>query len=169
MKILWLLAAVSLLVSTAFAQDSPRLEASLNYSYMRFNPENSNVINSFSLNGGGGAFSYFFNSMVGIKAEVEGYGSQTRHFNFTNTAFCKTEGGVCTGSAQANLFTYNVGPVGPWLPASAIPEHAREIECSQINANPKRPVPALRAAMAPLDLPKQGCSASQNVLSTIQA
>ena len=111
MKILRLLAAISVLVSTAFAQDSPRFEASLNYSYMRFNPENSNVINSFSLNGGGGAFSYLFNSMVGIKAEFEGYGSQTRHFNFTNTAFCNTEGGVCTGSAQANLFTYNVGPV----------------------------------------------------------
>jgi hypothetical protein len=49
--------------------------------------------------------------MIGIKAEFEGYGSQTRNFNFTNTAFCNTEGGVCTGAASANLFTYNVGPV----------------------------------------------------------
>jgi hypothetical protein len=110
MKKLILVGLVVLLGSVAFAQD-PKAEVSINYSYMRFNPENSNVINSFSLNGGGGAFSYFFNSMIGIKAEFEGYGSQTRNFNFTNTAFCNTEGGVCTGSAQGNLFTYNVGPV----------------------------------------------------------
>ena len=110
MKKLILVGLVVLLGSVAFAQD-PKAEVSINYSYMRFNPENSNLINSFSLNGGGGAFSYFFNSMIGIKAEFEGYGSQTRNFNFTNTAFCNTEGGVCTGSAQGNLFTYNVGPV----------------------------------------------------------
>jgi hypothetical protein len=110
MKKLILVGLVVLLGSVAFAQD-PKAEVSINYSYMPFNPENSNLINSFSLNGGGGAFSYFFNSMIGIKAEFEGYGSQTRNFNFTNTAFCNTEGGVCTGSAQGNLFTYNVGPV----------------------------------------------------------
>ena len=106
MKTLILAGLVVLFGSVAFAQDTPKAEVSLNYSYMRFNPQNSNVINSFSLNGGGGAFSYFFNSMIGIKAEFEGHGSQTRNFNFTNTAFCN---GVCTGSAQGNLFTYNVG------------------------------------------------------------
>jgi hypothetical protein len=111
MKKLILAGLVVLFGSVAFAQDTPKAEVSVNYSYMRFNPENSSVINSFSLNGGGGAFSYFFNSMIGIKAEFEGYGSQTRNFNFTNTAFCNTEGGVCTGAASANLFTYNVGPV----------------------------------------------------------
>ena len=120
MKKLVLAGLVVLFGSVAFAQVTPKAEVSVNYSYMRFNPENSNVINSFSLNGGGGAFSYFFNSMIGIKGEFEGYGSQTRNFNFTNTSICNTgdariaEGGttgVCTGSASANLFTYNVGPV----------------------------------------------------------
>ena len=111
MKKLILTGLVVLFGSVVFAQDTPKAEVSVNYSYMRFNPENSSVINSFSLNGGGGAFSYFFNSMIGIKAEFEGYGSQTRNFNFTNTAFCNTEGGVCIGAASANLFTYNVGPV----------------------------------------------------------
>jgi len=111
MKKLTLVGLVVLLGSVAFAQDTPNAEVSINYSYMRFNPENSNVINSFSLNGGGGAFSYFFTSIIGIKAEFEGYGSQTRNFNFTNTTFCNIEGGVRTGSAQGNLFTYNVGPV----------------------------------------------------------
>jgi hypothetical protein len=111
MKKLILAGLVVLFGSVAFAQDTPKAEVSVNYSYMRFNPENSNIVNSFSLNGGGGAFTYFFNNFVGLKAEFEGYGSQSRNFNFTNTAFCNTEGGVCTGSVQANLFTYNVGPV----------------------------------------------------------
>jgi len=85
--------------SAAFAQSDTKAEVSGNYSYMRFNPENSNVISSFSLNGGGGAFSYFFTDMIGIKAEFEGYGSTTRTVVATGT------------SVQANLFTYNVGPV----------------------------------------------------------
>jgi hypothetical protein len=114
MKKLILAGLVVLFGSVAFAQDTPKAEVSINYSYMRFNPENSSIINSFSLNGGGGAFSYFFNSIIGVKVEFEGYGSQTRNFNFTNTSFCNPPGapvGVCTGSAQGNLFTYNVGPV----------------------------------------------------------
>jgi hypothetical protein len=90
--------------SIAFAQD-PKAEVSLNYSYMRFNPENNSVINSFSLNGGGGALSYFFNSMIGIKAKFEGYESQTRNFNFTNTTFCNGEG-TRTGAVQGNLFSF---------------------------------------------------------------
>jgi hypothetical protein len=118
MKKLILVGLVVLSCSAAFAQDTPKAEVSINYSYMRFNPQNSNVINSFSLNGGGGAFSYFFNSMIGIKAEFEGYGSQTRNFNFTNTSFCNTDDariaeggttGVCTGAASANLFTTTWG------------------------------------------------------------
>jgi opacity protein-like surface antigen len=109
-KNLLLVGLAFLFGSVALAQESPKAEVSVNYSYMRFNPENSSVINSFSLNGGGGAFSYFFNSMIGIKAEFEGYGSQTRNFNFTNTTICAGEG-TCTGAVQGNLFTYNVGPV----------------------------------------------------------
>ena len=55
MKKLILVGLVVLLGSVAFAQDTPKAEVSLNYSHMRFNPENSSVINSFSLNGGGGS------------------------------------------------------------------------------------------------------------------
>jgi hypothetical protein len=99
MKKAFLLGFVLLLGSVAFAQSDTKMEVSVNYSYMRFNPQNSNIISSFSLNGGGGAFSYFFTDVIGIKAEFEGYGSTTRTLAATGT------------NVQANLFTYNVGPV----------------------------------------------------------
>ena len=99
MKKAFLIGFVLLFGSAAFAQSDTKMEVSANYSYMRFNPQNSNIISSFSLNGGGGAFSYFFTDMIGIKAEFEGYGSTTRTLVATGT------------NVQANLFTYNVGPV----------------------------------------------------------
>jgi hypothetical protein len=99
MKKAFLIGFVLLFGSAAFAQSDTKMEVSGNYSYMRFNPQNSNIISSFSLNGGGGAFSYFFTDMIGIKAEFEGYGSTTRTLVATGT------------NVQANLFTYNVGPV----------------------------------------------------------
>jgi hypothetical protein len=99
MKKALLLGFVLLFGSATFGQSDTKVEVSANYSYMRFNPQNSNIISSFSLNGGGGAFSYFFTDMIGIKAEFEGYGSTTRTLVATGT------------NVQANLFTYNVGPV----------------------------------------------------------
>jgi hypothetical protein len=84
--------------SVAFAQDAPKVEVTGNYSYMRFNPENSNIIAPFSMNGGGLSGVYFFNKSIGIKAEFEGYGSTTRDLKATGTP------------VSANLFTYNVGP-----------------------------------------------------------
>jgi hypothetical protein len=55
--------------TTVFAQDNPKIEVSANYSYMRFNPQNNNLpgLSAFSLNGGGGAFSYFLTDMIGIR------------------------------------------------------------------------------------------------------
>jgi hypothetical protein len=104
-----LLAGLVLLFgSVAFAQDDPKVEVSVNYSYMRFVPQNNNIIQSFSLNGGGGGATFFLTKMIGIKAEFEGYGSQTRAFDLTGTGFCNE--GTCTGNVSANLFTYNVGP-----------------------------------------------------------
>jgi len=98
-----------LLGTRAFAQDYPKIEVPLGYSYMRFNPENSSTLKSFSLNGGGGGVTFYFTHALGIEAEFEGYGSQTRTFSIaTGSTFCPTG---CTGSVQANLFTYNVGPI----------------------------------------------------------
>ena len=94
------LGVVLLSAMPVFAQDDQgKAEISGNYSYIRFNPQNNNIsgLGAFSLNGGGGAFTYFFTSLVGVKAEFEGYGSTTRP--------------LPNGSpVSANLFTYNVGP-----------------------------------------------------------
>jgi Outer membrane protein beta-barrel domain len=94
------LALFLLFGTTAFAQVGPKMEVSGDYSYMRFNPQNNNIsgLGAFSLNGGGGAFTYFLTDMIGIKAEFQGYGSTTRTF----------PGGA---PVSGNLFTYNVGPV----------------------------------------------------------
>ena len=101
MKRVFLVTVVLLFGSAAFAQDQGKAEVSVNYSYIRFNPQNNNVsgLGAFSLNGGGGAFSYFFTDLIGIKAEFEGYGSQTRFLPQAES------------NVSANLFTYNVGPV----------------------------------------------------------
>jgi len=98
-----------LFAAGAFAQDYPKVEIPVDYSYMRFNPENSGIIKSFSLNGGGGGIIYNFSKWAGIEGEFEGYGSQSRTFTFpTGSAVCPVG---CTGNFEANLFTYNIGPV----------------------------------------------------------
>ena len=45
------LGVVLLFAVGAFAQDYAKVEIPIGYSYMRFNPENSNVVPGFSLNG----------------------------------------------------------------------------------------------------------------------
>lgn len=103
------LGVVLMFGTVAFAQDYPKIEIPVDYSYMRFNPENSSYVHSFSLNGGGGGAIFNFTHMIGIEAEFEGYGSQTRNFSFPVGSKVCPNG--CSGNAQANLFTYNVGPV----------------------------------------------------------
>jgi len=53
---LLVLGIVLLFGTAAFAQDYAKIEVPLNYSYMRFNPENSHIISGLSLNGGGGGW-----------------------------------------------------------------------------------------------------------------
>ena len=93
----------------AFAQDTPpKIEVSLDYSYVHANPQNNNIIPTFSLNGGGGAGAFYFSKYIGIEGEFEGYGSYTHNFTITNPSYCPTP---CAISAQGNFFTYNVGPI----------------------------------------------------------
>jgi len=81
----------------------------MNYSYMRFNPENSNVVSGFSLNGGGG-FAGYFNHYLGIQGEFEGYATAgNRTFNFSGSSSICPSG--CSVIASGNMFTYNVGPI----------------------------------------------------------
>jgi opacity protein-like surface antigen len=101
------LGIVLLFGNKAFAQDYSKVEATVDYSYMRFVPQNNNIVQSFSLNGGGANVAYYFSHVLGIEADLQGYGSQTRSFVLP-ASIC---GSACTGNVQGNLFTYNVGPI----------------------------------------------------------
>jgi hypothetical protein len=101
-----LLGCVLLFGSTLLAQDTPKIEIPLDYSYMRFNPENSNIVSSFSLNGGGGGLGVYLNKWFGIAADLQGYGSTTKTFSFPAGRVAECPNG-CTIVAQGNLFTYN--------------------------------------------------------------
>ena len=82
-------------------------ELSANYSYMHYVPVDS--LPSINLNGGGGAGVLYFAGFLGIKAEFQGYASQNVNFAFPPGSVRCPPG--CTGTAEANLFTANVGPV----------------------------------------------------------
>jgi hypothetical protein len=96
-----LLCFVLVFGTAAFAQDYHKIEVTGDYSYIHANPQNNNIIPTFSLNGGGGSGAFYFSKYIGIEAEFQGYGSYTHNII--------TPGGVV--SASGNLFTYNVGPV----------------------------------------------------------
>ena len=104
-----LMAVALLMGETAFAQEFAKWEESLDYSYARGNP--ANVGKPFSLYGGGGALVYNFNGFIGIKLDLQGYGSTTR--TVTNFVVVNPEGAttiVNSGAVQSNLFTYMAGP-----------------------------------------------------------
>lgn len=104
-------ACFMLLGTAAFGQDQPSWEIPANYSYMRFNPENSNIVSGFSLNGGGGGFAGYLNHWLGIEGEFEGYataGNRTFFFPATPNSACPAG---CSVVASGNMFTYNVGPI----------------------------------------------------------
>jgi hypothetical protein len=91
-----------LFASVAFAQDDDhKIEITGDYSYVHANPQNNNIIPTFSLNGGGGSGAFYFSKYIGVEAEFEGYGSYTHTVN-------TSEGSLVV---SGNLFTYNVGPI----------------------------------------------------------
>jgi hypothetical protein len=101
---------IALLFGTmAYAQDNPKIEVCADYTYVHANPQNNNIIKTFSLNGGGGGGAYYFSKYIGIEAEFEGYGSYSHSINIAaGSAVCPAG---CTVRANGNLFTYNVGPI----------------------------------------------------------
>jgi hypothetical protein len=105
-----LLGVVIALCLPALAQEYPKKEVAIDYSFVRFNPS---IFNSQSrnLNGGGGSFTYNVRKGIGIKAELNGYGSNTA--GFVIPAPVVTSRGVIpagTFSASGNLFSYLFGP-----------------------------------------------------------
>jgi len=109
MRNVLLVGVVLLLGTPVFAQEYAKWEIPVNYTYARGNP--ANVAKPFSLNGGGGALVYNFNRYIGVKGDLQGYGSTTSTFN--NVVVVNPNGTPTTishVSAQGNLFTYMAGP-----------------------------------------------------------
>src|SRR5271169_514765 len=100
-KLVLLLGFVFLLGMTAFAQEYPKFEVPVGFSFVNVHP-NQPAITSFNVFGGGGAFVYNFSHLVGIKADFEGY---------TQGSGVKlTQDGQFVGNVSGNLFTYMFGP-----------------------------------------------------------
>jgi len=111
MRSISMLGILLLFGTAALAQDYAKVEVPLGYSYMRFNPENSNTVSSFSLNGGGGGVTFFFNHAFGITSEFNGYGGLSKTFAFPATPNSPCPTGCTVKANSGDLFTYNVGPI----------------------------------------------------------
>lgn len=100
------LGALVLLGVAACAQEFPRAEVGVDYSYARYAPSTA-FSQGHSLNGGGGSAVLNFNEYLGIKMDLQGYGSNLNAFNIP--ASTNFPNGV-SGNIQGNLFTYLFGP-----------------------------------------------------------
>jgi len=100
------LGAIFLLGVAAWAQEFPRAEVVLNYSYARYAPSVS-YSKGHSLNGGGGSATFNWNEYLGIRLDLQGYGSNQTGFNIPANALFPSG---LNGNVQGNLFTYLIGP-----------------------------------------------------------
>ena len=97
--------AFSLVVTlTAVAQEVPKFEVPVGFSFVNVHPDLSPVT-SFNVFGGGGGFVYNITPVLGIKADFMGYtqGSGIRQ-TLTNNGY------TVTGQVSGNVFTYMFGP-----------------------------------------------------------
>ncbi len=91
----------------AMAQETSKFEVAVDYSYARYNATH-NYAKSYSLNGAGGSVDYNFTKYLGIKMDLQGYGSNTQTFTAPpGSAICPLG---CSANVQGNLFTYLFGP-----------------------------------------------------------
>jgi len=105
MKKWFVVIAFSLLFTmAAFAQDVPKFEVPVGFSFINVHPGLS-PITSFNVFGGGGGFVYNVSPWIGIKADFQGYtqGSGVRN-TLTNA------GHTLVGNVSGNVFTYMFGP-----------------------------------------------------------
>jgi opacity protein-like surface antigen len=79
---------------TVAAQDRPKMEAFLGYSYVRFIPPSSSGVSSFGLNGGSGSVSYNLFPALGFVADFGGYRA----------------GNISGVPVSLNMYTYMFGP-----------------------------------------------------------
>jgi hypothetical protein len=109
MKKLLLLALAISCAAGAFAQDAPKVQVAVNYSYL-YSPHDGFVPTS-SFNGGGASVSYFFFKHLGLKAEFTDYGSYAQLVSVpANTQGCNSPSN-CALSVHGNVYTYTAGPV----------------------------------------------------------
>jgi hypothetical protein len=99
--------AVLLIGLSAWAQvEYPKFEVGGDYSFIRYQPSAA-YTKGHSLNGGGGSAVFNINEYIGLKMDLQGYGSNTSNFvipvtpNFPSGA---------TANVQGNMFTYLFGP-----------------------------------------------------------
>jgi len=97
---------ILLLGVTAWAQEFPRAEVGVDYSYIRYAPS-APYSKGHSLNGGGGELNINFNEYLSIKMDLQGYGSNLTTFKIAPNATFPLG---ASGNVQGNLFTYLFGP-----------------------------------------------------------
>ncbi len=96
-----LLSAGLLIGICASAQDVPKVEVPVGFSFVNVHP-NQPAITSFNVFGGGVGFVYNFTPMIGLKGDFMGYTQ--------GTGQRVTENGQFVGNVSGNLFTYMFGP-----------------------------------------------------------
>jgi hypothetical protein len=101
---------------SAWSQEHPKWEVPIDYSYVHYQAIDFESRNgayqfgrNYNLNGGGGGVVYNFTHMIGIKADFQGYASQTRTIIVPAGNPFLPAGGAA--SVSGNLFTYMFGPV----------------------------------------------------------
>jgi len=112
LKAALIMAAVLLLGQAAWSQEHPKYEIVFDYSYVHYQAVDYTIAGvhfgqSFNMNGGGGSFVYNLNRMFGLKAEFQGYASNTKPV-FVPPGNDLIPGGA-TANASGDLFTYLFG------------------------------------------------------------
>src|SRR5256886_16784932 len=80
-------ASILLLTLAAAAQEFPRAEVAIDYSFARYAPSAA-YTKGHSLNRGGGALVYNLNQYLGLKMDLQGYGSNTPSFVIPPNNIC---------------------------------------------------------------------------------
>ena len=101
MKKCLLLSAGLLIGVCASAQDVPKVEVPIGFSFVNVHPDQP-AITSFNVFGGGVGFVYNFTPLFGVKGDFMGYTQ--------GTGQRVTENGQFVGNVSGNLFTYMFGP-----------------------------------------------------------
>lgn len=104
---LWVLGSILLVGFSACAQDFPRAEIAVLYSYSRFAPA-ARYTPGMNLNGGGGEVTINFNEHFGLTADLTGFGASKA--TFTIPAGDPLAPGGATITASGNMFLYVFGP-----------------------------------------------------------